>query len=139
VNQIQDVKMTPLSAVKKELIMGPPTPAAQKTTARPVISAPEIAKEVVEKRPLIPSGNGPVILEQRTLPEYCRLNINCAVPLAENVNLFSNKKPSQNYWLKNAHVGSFFRLCFLAQRKASTVCTPEQLASNWCTLLVLRE
>jgi len=65
--------------------MGPPTPAAQKITTRPVISAPEIAKEAIEKRVPIPSGNGPVILEQRTLPEYCRLNINCAVPLAENV------------------------------------------------------
>jgi hypothetical protein len=65
--------------------MGPPTPAAQKTTTRPVISAPELVKETIEKRAPIPSGNGPVILEQRTLPEYCRLNINCAVPLAENV------------------------------------------------------
>lgn len=65
--------------------MGPPTPAAQKTNTRPVISAPEIVKEAIEKKATIPSGNGPVIIEQRTLPEYCRLNINCAIPLAENV------------------------------------------------------
>ncbi|KAF4517257.1 hypothetical protein B566_EDAN011642 [Ephemera danica] len=34
-----------------------------------------------------PNLNAPMILDQRVLPEYCRLTINCAVPLSEQVTL----------------------------------------------------
>ncbi|CAB3369572.1 Hypothetical predicted protein [Cloeon dipterum] len=92
---------TPMSAKEKARTWDcRPTP----TPTRQVIKEPALATPATPaqaalkkvdfqvKKPLFPSKNCPIIMEQRTLPEYCRITINCAVSLAEQVTLLGTEE-----------------------------------------------
>ncbi|XP_059479553.1 citron rho-interacting kinase [Neocloeon triangulifer] len=86
---------TPMSAKDKSKTWdGRPTPTPTKTAKRePVVAPPKAITEPPKKvefeenKPLFPSRNCPIIMEQRTLPDYCRITTNCAVSLTEQVTL----------------------------------------------------
>lgn len=67
------------------MMKAPATPKPPQSASKPAEPIPKPADVPTLKSIPAYTGTAPMIMEQRVLPEYCRLTINCAVQLSEQV------------------------------------------------------